>query len=128
MFIKQFKIKSNVQLRSSERKKLRDKLIIKYPTINNADFDKLFPSKSNITYVKIITHNNQKIDVYSTDKRPMFFDNCDKIYPTVYTMWLLPDLLPIFTTHPNVLGRMANGADLMLPGNFFLYCIILFSI
>ncbi|KAG8245118.1 Eukaryotic translation initiation factor 2D [Homalodisca vitripennis] len=38
------------------------------------------------------------------------------MYPTVYTLWHVPELLPTFTTHPQVLPVIARGADLMLPG------------
>jgi translation initiation factor 2D len=35
---------------------------------------------------------------------------------TVYTLWRHPDLLPAFPTWPPVVKKIANGADLMLPG------------
>ncbi|POI24562.1 hypothetical protein CIB84_011688, partial [Bambusicola thoracicus] len=34
----------------------------------------------------------------------------------VYTLWVYPDLLPVFSTWPPVLQKLAGGADLMLPG------------
>ena len=41
----------------------------------------------------------------------------DKIFfPTVYTLWKYPQLLPFLTTWTPVMQRIANGADLMLPG------------
>ena len=117
MFIKPFKIKSNVQIKASDKKKFRAKLSSTYKTITENDLNKLMPSKANIAQVKLFTHNGDAVIVYVVDKRPMFFETQDnKLFPTLYTLWLLPDLLPIFTTHPDVLPKMANGADLMLPG------------
>ena len=48
----------------------------------------------------------------------MFFEIDEKgtLAPTLYAMWLVPELLPYFTTHPAVLPKLTNGADLMLPG------------
>nr|XP_034979559.1 eukaryotic translation initiation factor 2D isoform X2 [Zootoca vivipara] len=39
-----------------------------------------------------------------------------RLYPTVYTLWSHPHLLPAFSTWPPVLHKLAGGADLMLPG------------
>lgn len=33
-----------------------------------------------------------------------------------YSLWVLPSLLPYFTTHAQVLPKLANGAHLMMPG------------
>lgn len=38
------------------------------------------------------------------------------IYPTVYTLWANPGLVPLLHTPENVLPRLAAGADLMIPG------------
>jgi translation initiation factor 2D len=54
--------------------------------------------------------------VYTVDKRPMIFEIDDRFYPTLYSVWLLPNMIPYFTTHAQVLPKLANGADLMLPG------------
>jgi len=32
------------------------------------------------------------------------------------TLKAIIQLLPVFTTHPPVLAKLVNGADLMLPG------------
>ncbi|XP_054280818.1 eukaryotic translation initiation factor 2D isoform X2 [Macrosteles quadrilineatus] len=38
------------------------------------------------------------------------------MFPTVYMLWHVPDLLYTFTTHPQVFPIITGGADLMLPG------------
>lgn len=116
MFIKPFRTKSNVQLKSSDRKKLQNKISTRF-TITDDDLIVLFPSKGSISMLKIITHSEEIVTVYTVDKRPMFFETPEnRLLPTVYAMWLVPELVPLFTTHPDVLPRLAKGANLMLPG------------
>lgn len=119
MFIKPFKTKSNVQLKSSDRKKLQNKISTKF-SITDEELSILFPSKGTVSLVKIITHCEQIITVYAVDKLPLFFEiSSNTLLPTVYALWQVPNMLPSFTTHPDVLLRLAKGANLMLPGLFF---------
>lgn len=129
MFIKPVKTKSNTQLKSTERKKLRTKIETTF-NINEEDLNKIIPSKATLNFLKIVTHAGDLVGVYTCDRRPMFFElNSDGdasnvvLVPTVYTLWILPDIVPTFTTHAAVLPRLAAGADLMLPGNFLEYFI-----
>lgn len=116
MFIKPFRTKSNVQLKSSDRKKLQNKISTRF-TITDEELNLLFPSKGSVSLLKIITHSEEIITIYAVDKRPLFFETpTNLLLPTVYTMWLVPELVPLFTTHPDVLPRLAKGANLMLPG------------
>lgn len=116
MFLKPFRTKSNVQLKSSDRKKLQSRIATKFGC-SDADVQLIFPSKANVSFLKIITHGGEICSVYAVDKLPMFFETPGAVLlPTVYAMWQLPSLLPAFTTHPDVLPRLAKGANLMLPG------------
>lgn len=126
MFVKPFKTKSNTQIKSTERKKLRSKIETTFK-LNEDDLNKLLPGKSTLNQLKLIVHSGQMITVHTCDRRPMFFEfspsgdeTKNVILPTVYSLWILPDLVPSFTTHPAVLPRLAGGADLMLPGLFIL--------
>lgn len=128
MFIKPFKTKSNTQIKSTERKKLRMKVEAAFK-LNEDDLNKLLPTKSTLNQLKLLVHAGQVVTVYACDRRPMFFefspssdDTKSVILPTVYSMWILPELVPTFTTHAAVLPRLAGGADLMLPGLTF--CLI----
>ncbi|XP_055694680.1 eukaryotic translation initiation factor 2D [Lutzomyia longipalpis] len=117
MFIKQFKVKSKTVLRSSDRNKLYNKIAGKYPNLSDKNFCCIFPSSGCIYHTKIITNSGSTVLVYSEKKQPMFFELASgNIYPTVYTMWLVADLLPKITTHPSVLPIMAKGANLMARG------------
>ncbi|XP_070496816.1 eukaryotic translation initiation factor 2D [Chironomus tepperi] len=115
MFIKPFKVKSNVQLKGSDIKKLKTRLSQQFK-IEESEASQVFPNKASYSAVKIITHAEQQVTVYTADKRPMLFELQDKLYPTLYTLWILPRLVPYFTTHPQVVPRLYNGADLMMPG------------
>lgn len=123
MFIKPFKQKSNTQIKSTERKKLRSKVEATFH-LGEDDLNKLMPNKATLNQLKLITYGGQTVTVYTCDRRPMFFeigsDDSDTrdstLLPTVYAMWILPNIVPTFTTHAAVLPRLAGGADLMLPG------------
>uniref|UniRef100_A0A1I8PWN4 SUI1 domain-containing protein n=2 Tax=Stomoxys calcitrans TaxID=35570 RepID=A0A1I8PWN4_STOCA len=114
MFLKTFKLKSNAPLKGSDAKKLRQRIQTEFSHTNPELF---MPSKANVTILKLITHGEMQTCIYCVDKLPMFFENDEnKLVPTLYSLWKDPDLLPYFTTHPGVLPKLNNGADLMLPG------------
>ncbi|KAK8750423.1 hypothetical protein OTU49_014820 [Cherax quadricarinatus] len=118
MFIKPFRIKSQTQLKGSDRKKLRAELSQAYPSLSSEDLAKLIPSKDDVTLVRIYCYKGESVNVYQVQKDPVFFmlEKDKEIYPTVYMLWRHPDLLHIFTTHAQVIDVLAGGADLMLPG------------
>lgn len=118
MFIKAFKQKSNIQLKGSDKKRLKGQILLKYvSTITDEELSSVITNKSTICAVKIVTHTDQHVTVYTVDKKPMFFETAEgHILPTVYTVWALPNIVPMFTTHADVLPKLANGADLMVPG------------
>lgn len=117
MFLKPFKIKNNAVLKGSDAKRLKARVQNDYPALTDAEYQTLFPSKSSITCVKVFAHSGFVSSVFAVDKRPMFFEiEGGKLAPTLYTMWLLPEILPYFTTVAGVLQKLSNGADLMLPG------------
>lgn len=116
MFIKPFKIKNNIQIKGSDVKKLKTKIAEKFK-ISESVVNSLMPNKASYQAVKIITHTEQQVTVYTMDKKPMIFELEEKFYPTLYAVWLCSEpLVPHFTTFPNVLPKLANGADLMMPG------------
>lgn len=123
MFIKSFKIKSNTQIKTTERKKIQGRIGNAFK-ISDDDLNKLFPNKSTLNQLKLMTNFDDQVTVYTCDRRPMFFEfnmgdlNSENVVlaPTVYSLWIIPNLVPAFTTHPAVLPRLASGADLMLPG------------
>jgi translation initiation factor 2D len=98
MFIKPFKVKSNVQLKGSDVKRLKTRLAQQL-NLAESELSKILPSKSSFTSVKIITHAENQVTVYTVDKRPMLFEIEEKLFPTLYSLWLLPKAVPFLTTH-----------------------------
>ncbi|KAI5696841.1 hypothetical protein M8J75_000934 [Diaphorina citri] len=114
LFHKPFKTKSNVLLRSSERKRIRTLILSQFPALTEEKLDKIFCKE--IYSLKIETHSEEIVIVYMAYKLPMMFEYKNICYPCVYLSWIEPDILPAFTTHDEVLKFIRGGADLMLPG------------
>lgn len=101
MFLKTFQIKSNVQMKGSDVKKMKQKLSEPF-SLNENDLSILFPSKGTYNIVKIVTHGGDNVNVLTVDRRPMFFELEERWYPTVYSLWEISTQVPYFTTHPQV--------------------------
>lgn len=85
MFLKPYKVKSNAPLKSSDVKKLRQRIQKEYPNTNS---ELLIPSKSSVNVLKLVTHGDFQTNVYCADKMPMFFESEDnKLVPTLYSLW-----------------------------------------
>lgn len=69
-----------------------------------------------INNLKIQTHNGADVFVYAVEKRVVFFECENILFPSIYTLWKICELIPTFTTHPPVLPKLMQGADLMIPG------------
>ncbi|XP_052685586.1 eukaryotic translation initiation factor 2D-like [Crassostrea angulata] len=116
MFLKPFRVKTQTSIKGSDRKKVRSTLQQSFPLLSPEAASDIVPNKAEMTTAKISTHSGINIVVYCVGKNPVLIDVDGVVYPTVYTMWKYPDLLPVFRTHSNVFSRLAGGADLMLPG------------
>ncbi|XP_061113276.1 eukaryotic translation initiation factor 2D [Conger conger] len=116
MFAKPFRVKSNTVIKGSDRRKLKTDVSNALPTLSAEDLNELIPSKEELNVVKIYAHKGDAVTLYVLHKNPIFFEHEKRLYPTVYTLWRHPDLLPTFITWPAVLQKLAGGADLMLPG------------
>ncbi|XP_036389752.1 eukaryotic translation initiation factor 2D [Megalops cyprinoides] len=116
MFAKPFRVKSNTVIKGSDRRKLKTDISNAFPALSAEDLSELVPNKEDLNVVKIYAHKGDAVTLYVLHKNPIFFQVEKQLYPTVYTLWHYPDLLPSFTTWPAVLQKLAGGADLMLPG------------
>ncbi|KAL3252867.1 hypothetical protein MRX96_054774 [Rhipicephalus microplus] len=95
MFIKPFKIKSNVRLRNTDRKRLRSQLESQYPHLSASQLDELCP----------------------VGRAPCSSSTTGgRLVPSLYTLWRLPSMLPYVCTWKPVVERLAGGADFMAPG------------
>ena len=63
--------------------------------------------------------NTSGTDFHDANERPLWIRvdrTVPELFPTVYTLWRNPRLLPLLRTHPDVVERLCDGADLMVPG------------
>ncbi|XP_066217989.1 eukaryotic translation initiation factor 2D isoform X1 [Saccopteryx leptura] len=116
MFAKAFRVKSNTAIKGSDRRKLRADVTAAFPTLGTDQVSELVPGKEELNIVKLYAHRGDAVTVYVSGGNPILFELEKNLYPTVYTLWSYPDLLPTFTTWPPVLEKLVGGADLMLPG------------
>ncbi|KAL1021547.1 hypothetical protein UPYG_G00014640 [Umbra pygmaea] len=116
MFAKSFRVKSNTVIKGSDRRKLKADISTSFPSLSAEELSDIVPNKEELNIVKIYAHKGDAVTLYILHKNPMFFELEKRIYPTVYTLWRYPHVLPAFTTWPPVLQKLAGGADLMLPG------------
>ncbi|OMO51553.1 Translation initiation factor SUI1 [Corchorus capsularis] len=117
MFKKAVEAKSHQRLSGADRKKLRRAIRDRFPTASDADIDALLPPKADITVSKF----QNRAQVYAVEAGfPVFFDvdgRGTEIYPTVFALWKVPELLPSFTLKGGEVSRyVIGGADLMFPG------------
>lgn len=118
MFLKPYRVKSSVQLKSSEKKKFRQGVERCYP---NTAITEVITNKANVTLNRLVPHQEGvlgMIQVHSIEKMPMFLtmDRDSVPIPTVHTLWQLPHMLPRVTMPGELLQKLLGGADLMLPG------------
>ncbi|KAH6763891.1 eukaryotic translation initiation factor SUI1 family protein [Perilla frutescens var. hirtella] len=117
MFKKAVDAKSQQRLSGADRKKLKRTVRDRFPRVSDADIDLLLPPKVEITVAKY----PNRVLVYGLEGDcPMFFDGDGRgseIFPTVYALWKVPDLLPAFMLKGGEVSRyVLGGADLMFPG------------
>lgn len=87
-----------------------------YPKLTEEILNEIFPKKEFTKSIKLITANNETVQVISVQGKPIFFLVKDVFLPTVFLLWKVPNLLTEFTVHKIVLTYISNGADLMIPG------------
>ncbi|XP_020858600.1 eukaryotic translation initiation factor 2D isoform X2 [Phascolarctos cinereus] len=116
MFSKAFRVKSNTAVKGSDRRKLRADVAVAFPAFGPEQLSELVPGKDELNIVKLYAHKGDAVAVYVSGGNPVLFELKGTLYPTVYTLWSYPNLLPVFTTWPPVLEKLVGGADLMLPG------------
>uniref|UniRef100_A0A2P2KQU3 SUI1 domain-containing protein n=3 Tax=Rhizophora mucronata TaxID=61149 RepID=A0A2P2KQU3_RHIMU len=117
MFKKAVDAKSHQRLSGADRKKLKRTIRNKFPCPSDTDIDVLLPPKAEITVSKF----QNRVHVYSVEGGfPMFFDvdgRGSEIFPTVFALWKVPEMLPSFMLKGGEVSRyVIGGADLMFPG------------
>uniref|UniRef100_A0A7N0U9Q7 Ligatin n=1 Tax=Kalanchoe fedtschenkoi TaxID=63787 RepID=A0A7N0U9Q7_KALFE len=117
MFKKTVESKALQRLSGADKKKLRRTVKDRFRNASDADVDALLPPKVEITVAKF----QNRVHVYGVEGGlPMIFDvdgRGTEIYPTVFALWKVPELLPAFTLKGGEVSHyIIGGADLMFPG------------
>lgn len=117
MFKKPVEAKLSQRLSGADKKKLRRTVKEKFQHASDANIDEILPPKAEITVIKC----SNKVHVYVIEGGlPMLFDidgRGTEIYPTVYALWKVSELLPSFLLKGGEVSRyVIGGADLMFPG------------
>ncbi|KAI3984578.1 hypothetical protein MKX01_040455 [Papaver californicum] len=117
MFKKASEAKALQRLSGADRKKLKRTAKERFPQLTDADIDFILPPKTEITVSKF---PNRSLVYGIEGGYPMLFDvdgRGNEIFPTVFALWKVPDLLPAFTLKGGEVSRfILGGADLMFPG------------
>ncbi|KAH0612194.1 uncharacterized protein H6S33_010246 [Morchella sextelata] len=137
MFKKKPNIKPSAPLRSSDRRKIANQLIQDFNLTSDGGSaevtalrNRLLPE--NCLSAKFTTTAGPDlatvagtvyVGVHPEDgggkgeQRPLWVRAGDEeMFPTVYTLWKNPTLLPLLHTHSPVFEKLQTGADLMIPG------------
>ncbi|EHA8589753.1 eukaryotic translation initiation factor 2D [Cocos nucifera] len=117
MFKKPVEAKSLQRLSGADKKKLRRTAKERFRQASDADIDAILPPKAEITLAKY----PNRVHVYGVEGGfPVLFDidgRGTEIFPTVYALWKVPELLPAFLLKGGEVSRyVIGGADLMFPG------------
>jgi len=117
-------------MRSTDRKKLRGLVLKLYPAAE-PEIDRMIPigdgevlvlKLSNKCTVWSLNVGQGQRDQRGPDKfgQPIFFaahyEEDKLVYPTVYSLWIEPNMMPVMFTHVEVSSYIFGGADLMMAG------------
>ncbi|KAI5207697.1 hypothetical protein AUEXF2481DRAFT_26481 [Aureobasidium subglaciale EXF-2481] len=142
MFKKKPTVKPLAPLRSSDRRKTADSIIAEYGLQPKAQDDTKVEDKAAATADTTALRNALLPDGVQTarfttthgpdlkqvsgtvyvgaypgdDARVLWFKIEDRMYPTVYTLWKQPGIVPLLHTPGFVVQKLQGGADLMTPG------------
>ncbi|KAK6004239.1 hypothetical protein QM012_009089 [Aureobasidium pullulans] len=142
MFKKKPTVKPLAPLRSSDRRKTADSIIADYglqPKVNDdTNVEDKAAATAETTALRnpllpegvqtarfTTTHGPDLKQVSGTvyvgaypgdDARVLWFKIEDRMYPTVYTLWKQPGIVPLLHTPGFVVQKLQGGADLMTPG------------
>ncbi|KAF2671586.1 hypothetical protein BT63DRAFT_369624 [Microthyrium microscopicum] len=144
MFKKKPNIKQLSPLRSSDRRKLADQIIADLslplppkPANDASPEDKAAATVKLTSLRNALLPENVQAAKFSTtagpdlknvngtvyigahsggDVRVLWVHVSDRLWPSIYTLWHNPRVIPLLTTPAMVVGKIQAGADLMTPG------------
>ena len=83
----------------ADLKKMRSQLMDEFPQLTKKMLDKVLPVKDSVNVNVLKCSNGTQLFV-AGDSPPAFFDDgFGGVYPTLFTMWQLPNMMPQLVTH-----------------------------
>eukprot|EP01059_Diplonema_ambulator_P001158 TRINITY_DN10916_c0_g1_i2.p1 TRINITY_DN10916_c0_g1~~TRINITY_DN10916_c0_g1_i2.p1 ORF type:complete len:183 (+),score=35.34 TRINITY_DN10916_c0_g1_i2:69-617(+) len=105
-------VTSASQTKSSEQRKVRQKILEQYPMLED-HIDDFMPPKATITAVKCQNH----IQLITVKNEIFFFREREGPYfPTLKLLHMYPDLLPVMQVDIGGCKFVLGGANVMCPG------------
>ena len=98
---------------------MRDKLLEEFPVLTKKSLKRVFSDKEETHVLKC---SNGTMLYVAGEKPPSFFDDgFGNLYPTLFTLWKIPNMMEELMTHGPVSKFLlprdrSAGADMMLPG------------
>ena len=74
LFLKPFRVKSNTQMKGSDKKKLKATLKKHFPVLSEEDLNSILPTKDEIVVSKIYTFSEESVLLYIHAKNTVFFE------------------------------------------------------
>lgn len=120
MFKKDPQPKASANIKSSERRKLLLSICSDYK-LNQDELDKelltkLLPVNTKHASFKSVQGFSGSIYCDENETPTWFKSRDSKLYPSLFTCWKCPFVVPLVKTHPHVIEVLVRGANLMLPG------------
>ena len=87
-------------MKGSDKKKLKASIKKAFPCLSEDQMNELLPMKDEIVVSKIFTFTEESVLLYIHNKNTIFFEleKEKQVFPTVYTLWKIPDMFPTLTT------------------------------
>ena len=114
----ELKVSTKTAMGQADLKKIRAQLMDEFPSLTKKMLDRL-PFKEDVNVHKL---TNGTTLYLVGDGPPAFFDDgFGGTFPTLFTLWKIPDMMPELVTHGPVSKFLipkerSSGADMMLPG------------
>ncbi|KJP89434.1 hypothetical protein AK88_00877 [Plasmodium fragile] len=112
MFKNKIALGNKNYLGNKDRKKLAVTIKNTFNLESEEQVDEIL-DKENTCICKV---QKTKITIYLSKNIPVLFTIKNDIFPTVYTLWKFPRIIPCFVIYPPASEFLMKGADLMIPG------------
>ena len=121
VFKAEFKITTQSILGKADIKRLRSQLMEEFPLLTKKMLDKVLRVKEETDVHLLKCSNGTHLYVPGDGPAAFFDDGFGAVFPTLFTLWMLPSIIPELVTHGPVSKFLlpkerGAGADMMLPG------------